>query len=344
MLDIELYGVPRGREPDDEYRTAMTFSLDTHWVWDFWVADDGDLFHLYYLHAPKSLGDERLRHRNARIGHATSADLRSWHDHGPVLGPGESGAFDETATWTGCVVRGDDGLWRMFYTGSRFVSPDSMANVEAIGLATSTDLHEWTKAPGPILTADPRWYETLADGTWREEAWRDPWVFPDGAGGWHMLVTARGRDGRGDDRGVIGHAVSDDLVTWSARPPLSAAGAGFAHLEVPQIVEVEGRLLLVFSCDGPALAGSRTGDTGGVWWLPADRPSGPFSTDAAALLVDDALYAGRIVTDRDGSSVLLAFDNRGAGAEFSGVISDPLPLAWDAVRQTLAVAEPERLP
>ena len=30
----------------------MTFTLDSHWVWDFWLADDGDLFHMYYLHAP----------------------------------------------------------------------------------------------------------------------------------------------------------------------------------------------------------------------------------------------------------------------------------------------------
>ncbi|CAN5233988.1 hypothetical protein BH09ACT5_BH09ACT5_10770 [soil metagenome] len=157
----------------------MTFTLDTHWVWDFWLADDGALFHMYYLHAPKSLGDQNLRHRNARVGHATSSDLVEWTDHGPVLEPGAPGSFDETATWTGSVLQGPDGVWRMFYTGSRFLSPDTTANVETVGVATSTDLHTWTKSPGPITRADPRWYETLGDSSWPEEEWRDPWVYAD---------------------------------------------------------------------------------------------------------------------------------------------------------------------
>ena len=32
-------------------------ALPDSWVWDFWTADDGELFHLFYLHAPKSLGN-----------------------------------------------------------------------------------------------------------------------------------------------------------------------------------------------------------------------------------------------------------------------------------------------
>jgi sucrose-6-phosphate hydrolase SacC (GH32 family) len=69
-------------------KRIVTFDLPNHWVWDFWIADDGTDFHLYYLHAPNSLGDPHLRHRNAKIGHATSPDLANWRDHGPVLGPG----------------------------------------------------------------------------------------------------------------------------------------------------------------------------------------------------------------------------------------------------------------
>ena len=58
----------------------MTFSLPDSWVWDFWTAVDDDTTHLFYLHAPKSLGDPDLRHRNAAIGHATSEDLVTWTD------------------------------------------------------------------------------------------------------------------------------------------------------------------------------------------------------------------------------------------------------------------------
>ena len=306
----------------------MSFALPDHWVWDSWIADDGREFHLFYLHAPKSLRDPGLRHRNARIGHATSTDLRTWTDHGAVLDAGLEADHDSDATWTGSVTRGPDGVWRMFYTGARFTSPDSGENRETVLLATSTDLRSWTKATGFAVAADPVWYETLPDRTWREEAWRDPWVVADPRGdGWHMLITARARDAVGDDRGVIGHAVSPDLITWTTAPPLTAPGAGFAHLEVPQTLTIDGHEFIVFSCDTAHLAGRRAGrETGGIW---AIRGAIGDELDAAAaeLVADEAIYAGRVVRDRDGSWVLIGFEYGGErDDEFIGQISDPIPL------------------
>lgn len=318
----------------------MTFALDDHWVWDFWIADDGDRFHLYYLHAPTSLGDERLRHRNARIGHAVSTDLHRWHDLGEVLRPRAAveDGFDATAVWTGCVVPGPDGTWRMFYTGSRFLDAEGIANVESVGVATSRDLHDWHPAPEPVTVADPRWYEKLADGTWREEAWRDPWVFADPDGeGWHMLITARSRVGDGEDRGVIGHARSSDLDHWTVEPPLSASGTGFAHLEVPQVVTVDGHRVLLFSCSSDALVGRRAGETGGIWQVPAPEAGSAFHIDSAVLLTDERRYAGRVVHDREGRALLLAFEN-GVGADFSGRIADPVPVHWDDTRRRLVLS------
>jgi len=318
----------------------MTFSLETHWVWDFWLADDGDTFHMYYLHAPKSLGDERLRHRNARVGHATSDDLRNWTDHGPVLGSGEPGSFDETATWTGSVVQAPDGTWRMFYTGSRFLSAESTANIESVGVAISSDLHTWIKQAEPVIRADARWYETLGDSSWPEEAWRDPWVYADPDGdGWHMLVTARSNAGDELDRGVIGHATSPDLGAWTVRGPLSSAGAGFAHLEVPQVVTVDSRTLLLFSCDARALAGDRSGTPGGIWAVAAESPTGPFDITAAALVADERLYSGRIIRDRIGQLVLLAFENSTSDGDFIGSLSNPIPVRWNSSASTISLMD-----
>lgn len=309
----------------------MAFSLHHHWVWDFWLADDGELFHMYYLHAPKSLGDERLRHRNAQIGHATSSDLVSWTDLGAVLQPGGAGEFDETATWTGSVVRGDDEVWRMFYTGSRFASETSTANVQTVGVASSADLHTWVKSPGPIARADPHWYETLGTSSWPEEAWRDPWVFRDSSGdGWHMLVTARSSHGPDDERGVIGHATSADLETWQVQPPLSMPGSGFAHLEVPQIATVGGRHLLLFSCDTAALSQARKdrGERGGIWALEPDAVVGEYEVEDAVLIAPENLYSGRVIQNRSGEWVLMAFENMADDGDFVGRISDPVPVAW----------------
>ncbi|MCX5512805.1 glycosyl hydrolase family 32 [Kaistia algarum] len=305
----------------------MAFSLDDHWVWDFWLADDGALFHMYFLHAPRALGNPDLRHRNARIGHATSSNLTDWSFHGRVFEPGDTGAFDETATWTGSVVRGPDGLWRMFYTGTRFLAPDAHPNVETVGVATSPDLFHWTKAPGPICRADPRWYETLGSSSWPEEAWRDPWVFPSADGTtWHMLVTARANHGDELDRGVIGHATSRDLERWEVQPPLSDTGAGFAHLEVPQVVTLAGGTYLLFSCDSAKLAGHRSGGKGGIWSVAADAAEGPYPIAAASLIAPERLYSARVIEDRNGRPVLLAFHNIQDDGSFAGGVSDPLPL------------------
>jgi beta-fructofuranosidase len=305
----------------------MAFSLPDHWVWDFWLADSGDLFHMFYLHAPKSLGHGDLRHRNARIGHATSHNLRDWQPHGAVLGPGAPGSFDESATWTGSVIKGPDGLWRMFYTGASFLSPETMTNIESIGLATSPDLYEWTKTPGPVLQPDSRWYETLGTSSWPEEAFRDPWVFADPAGkGWHMLVTARANHGEDAGRGVVGHAVSHDLDHWEARPPLSTPQAGFGHIEVPQLVTIEGQPTLLFCCNAPRLANGLRGRIGGIWSAPALGAFGPFAIERSSLLVDERLYAGRLIEDRSGQWVLLAFNMAEPEGRFVGGICDPLPV------------------
>ena len=308
----------------------MAFNLPDHWVWDFWLADDGARHHLFYLHAPKSLGDPNLRHRNARIGHASSTDLREWTDHGQVFDAGAAGSFDGSATWTGSVVRGPDGLWRMFYTGSRFLAPDSNANIETVGLATSPDLFEWTKQAGPVCVADPRWYETLGTSSWPEEAWRDPWVFwREADQSWHMLLTARGKDGTEPDRGVMAHATSPDLASWTVQPPLSEAGSGFAHLEVFQVIAIDGQNHLVFCCDAAKLAGARSGQAGGIWSLPVRDMPGRVDFRQARLLVDERLYAGRVAVDRQGVPWLLAFNNVGAGGNFVGGVCDPIRLVTD---------------
>lgn len=312
----------------------MPFSRDDYWVWDFWFADDGDRFHLYYLHAPRTLRDPDLRHRNARVGHAVSTDLRTWRDLGECLAPDGSTAIDADATWTGSVVRDVDGGWRMFYTGSRFLTPLGAANIETVAVATSHDLHTWVKHPEQALSADPSLYETLGATSWREEAWRDPWVMQAPRGhGWWMLLTARSSHGDDElDRGVIGLATSDDLISWQVRPPLSEPGAGFCHLEVPQVIDVDGHRAVIFSCDTPALAGARAerGERGGIWIVDVDDALSSIDASSARLLLDDAHYAARVVTDRDGQPQLLAFRNTTVDSVFTGGITDPMPLRWSA--------------
>jgi beta-fructofuranosidase len=301
-------------------------ALPHRWIWDFWLADDGGRFHLFFLQAPRALGDPDLRHWNVSIGHAVSDDLRDWEVLGDALAPSADPGFDDMTTWTGCTVRGDDGGWCMFYTGS---SARERGLKQRVCLATSTDLMRWERR-GVVLESDPRWYEQLGSSDWKDEAWRDPWVLRDpGGDGWHMLLTARAATGPSDRRGVIAHARSSDLVTWEAGPPLSAPDR-FGHLEVPQVATVDGRHVLLFSCLATELSGDdrRAGVGGGVWSVPVEDPLGPYDIARATPLTDETLYSGRIVCDRAGDPMLLAFRNVDAAGRFVGEITEPMPVAW----------------
>jgi hypothetical protein len=314
------------------------FALPDSWVWDFWFADDGERYHLFFLYASKALRDPDARHYRASIGHAISADLTNWTRIEDALVRADAPAFDDLATWTGSVVRHPDGTWFLFYTGS--TSAPQGRNVQRIGCATSQDLVTWQRVPeNPLLAADARWYETLDAGVWHDEAFRDPWVFADPDGdGWHMLITARAASGEPFERGVVGHAVSADLRHWEPRPPLTVPEPrGFGQLEVTQVEIVDGRPVLLFSCLAEHASADRraTGTTGGIWAAPAGGLLGPFDIGAAEPVTDDRFYSGRLIRRRsDDQWVLVAFHNRGEQG-FVGAISDPMPVAWDGKRLSI---------
>jgi hypothetical protein len=311
----------------------MTFQLKDSWVWDFWFADDGERYHLFFLYASKALHDPDDRHYRASVGHAVSSDLSSWTRIEDALVRGHAGDFDDLATWTGSVVRDRDGLWHMFYTGSR-LAPDGK-NVQRVGRAASRDLITWHKSDGnPVLEADARWYEKLDDHEWHDEAFRDPWVFEDPDGdGWHMLVTARARSGDPFARGVVGHAHSADLAEWELRPPLTEpTEAGFGQLEVLQVEVVDGRPVLIFSCLADHASAARRATVaggGGIWAAAADSVLGPFDIEHAYQLTDARHYVGRLLRDREsGAWYLFAFHHDGEDGEFVGGITEPMGIAW----------------
>jgi beta-fructofuranosidase len=304
-------------------------ALDDHWVWDFWFAREEGTYHMFFLKAPRSLGDPDRRHWNARIGHAVSDDLRRWEVLPDALAPGPAGRWDSRSTWTGNVLR-HDGRWYLFYSG---VGHDHDGLVQRIGFAVSDGLVVWDKPlADPVVTADPRWYETLDLDVWIEETCRDPWVFPDPSGdGFHMYYTARAKHGPPDGRGVIGHAWSPDLWTWEARPPVTDPG-DFAHLEVPQVVGIGGRHYLAYSVYDWANSAawlSRAAVVCGTHYLVGDSPLGPFHTLTDEFLFGTphgAFYAGRLVQDPDGAWVFVSWAQFAVDGSFVGAIADPVPV------------------
>jgi beta-fructofuranosidase len=305
-------------------------ALADHWIWDSWIADDGDSYHLFFLQAPKSLRDPGLRHTAARIGHATSPDLVDWTYHGLALDVASPGSWDDLALWTGSTVLGDDGVWRMYYTAVN--SQGRGVTDQRIGLAESDDLVTWRRVgTEPLLMADPSLYMTLGlpEEPRASETWRDPFVFRDPDGdGWHMLICARLPGAPRLDDGVIGHARSADGVRWELGPPLSEP-AGFGQIEVAQPRLVEGQPTLVFTCH-PHEQAQRTRERFGeycTWSVPGDSLVGPWDISRARPFeAEPDLFAAPLVQDRSGRWNLVGFVNLEPKGIFSFDIQDPIPV------------------
>lgn len=324
----------------------MGLRLRDKWVWDFWFARAAGEYHFFYLQAPRSLGDVRLRHRFASVGHAASRDLRSWHVLADALSPGPRGSWDDMAIWTGSVIE-RDGRWHMLYTGTN-LSEGGL--VQRIGLAVSDDLDRWEKhSANPVIEADGRWYELLDPGRWRDQSWRDPWLFEDGDGDVRALITARAREGEPDGAGVIAQARSRDVTTWEVLPPLTAPGE-FAQVECPQLVSTERGHHILFSClaeDHSASRVSRTGRKGvtGTFVFHSDHPDGPFTPTADPIGTPELgpVYAGRLVPNDDGDWLFLAF--RGAGdRDFVGDLTDPVAVRFDGTAIRTVTPTPSPVP
>ena len=306
----------------------MALRLEDKWIWDSWYAFDGERYHAFYLHASRALGDPVRRHRNPIVGHAVSDDLTNWTVVRDALIVSDSPAFDSWTTWTGSVIRDDNGLWWMFYTGT---SREDGGDVQTIGAATSTDLMEWTKLSSePMVSADARWYEKLDKTIWHDEAWRDPWVFrfENDPSTWHMLVTARANHGDPATRGVLGHATSTDLLNWDVRPPLSEPGQGFGQLEVFQFEIVDGVPVLVFCCGWRELSAERRAEFGerdATYSVAVSADLTEVDFNRAKAFEDPLVYAARIIQGKDGW-YLIGFVNEVDG-KFVGELCDPVPVS-----------------
>ncbi|MDC1216186.1 levansucrase [Octadecabacter sp.] len=310
----------------------MVLALKDHFVWDSWYIHDGEKYHGYFLKAPRSIGDPELRHFNVSYGHATSMDLVNWDYLGECFRPSIDG-WDNYTAWTGSVVRGDDDLWHLYYTGTTQGDPQL---AQKIGHAISTNLHNWERVgDGLILDLvgpNAHHYETdVSNGEWHDRAMRDPWVMcdPDGEG-WLMYFTARVPGvAEANDSGCIGFATSPDGYDWTLQPPVYAGG--FGQLEVPQVFEKNGTWYCLFCTASNHYSKEQTTlrpVVTGNHYLIGDSPRGPWRIAPGFLdgTQPCTRYAARIV-DTDDGMVILGFADRPNGAvEFVGHIMDPDPV------------------
>jgi len=296
--------------------------IENKWVWDHWIYDSGEDFHIFFLQANKNSLDASTRHLQASIGHAVSKDLKNWQLLPTALEKSKPGKWDDVATWTGSVVKNpDSNFYYMFYTG---VTKMKGGLVQRIGCATSPDLLEWKKLDQPLLSANPDFYGCQETGDQHTD-FRDPWVFFNvNDQKWHMLITAMSnKDRNPKSRGIVGHAESTDLLNWKILPPL-AQETTFGQTEVLQVVEEEGKYVGIFCCGESSLENKPSNFKSATYSVPMDSAIGPFHFNKAQVFDADSIYAGRIIRDRSGVLNLLGFVNAINDAEAPCFIPDPI--------------------
>ncbi|MGO2235432.1 levansucrase [Marinomonas sp. UCMA 3892] len=310
----------------------MTIALEKKWIWDSWYHKEGDVWHGYFLQADKSLIDPELRHLNVSQAHAISKDLIHWEHLGTCFEPSTTTAWDDSTTWTGSVVKDDDGLYHLFYTGTCLAEKSLY---QRVGHAISDDLHNWKRVGDglclDIIGENAQYYEDQHQvGHWHDRAMRDPWVMKNPNGkGWLMYFTARAPDIEEPNAGgAIGFATSDDLYHWELQKPVFVGG--FGQLEVPQVFELEGRWYCLFCTSSShwadAFIKARAGKpVTGNHYLVADNPEGPWSLPESEFLDGDEpcyRYAARIL-QTDTGPVIIGFHDQGPNG-FVGEILDPV--------------------
>lgn len=111
-------------------------------------------------------------------------------------------AEQDAALGTGSTVYNEkDGLYYTFYTGNKYL-PKASDCREVVMLATSSDFKTWTK--------DRRVYLRGVDFGYSRNDFRDPAVFADENGLWHMVVATQ-KSGKG----YLAEFTSEDLVNWN---------------------------------------------------------------------------------------------------------------------------------
>ncbi len=168
----------------------------------------------------------------AAIGLCFSDDLTHWDVGEPVLHAAGGGAWERGGLYKSWLLE-HDGVYYMFYNAKTDKSYDW---VEQTGLATSTDLKNWTRHAGnPVIVNG-------GAGEPDELFASDPCVFRH-EGKWVMFYFALARDCHARDLA----AVSDDLLNWTkckevlidVGPPGSIDSQ---HAHKPGIIASAGRL------------------------------------------------------------------------------------------------------
>jgi hypothetical protein len=236
VISAKLATVCESLEPEPDVIESFTGSAD-NWrpaghntgVGDCMPWFHEGRFHLCYLF-------DRRGHRSKyglgahQWAHISSMDLKTWDIHPMAI------AID--SQWEGSICTGsvftDNGVHHAFYAVR--MSDGSAAKLSR---ATSTDGIRFTKTHRYFALKAP--YEPVSA--------RDPLVFGDDSGLFHMLVTTSVANESGEFEGCLAHLVSTDMEQWDQMEPYLVDG-GQGQPECCDMFGMNGWHYLIYGLGG----------------------------------------------------------------------------------------------
>jgi predicted GH43/DUF377 family glycosyl hydrolase len=193
----------------------------------------GDLVKVngHYLGTYHAYPNPGLEEGAAVIGLCTSQDLFHWELEPPILYPHEGAAWEAGGLYKSWIIKFKEKYY-LFYNAKNQTEGTWH---EQTGVATSTDLVNWTRYPGNPVIANG------AAGEFDANFASDPCVFRYGDR-WVMFYYGLARDGHARD----GVAVSTDLFHWKKGGvvldigPAGSIDALYAHK--PAMIMKDGQL------------------------------------------------------------------------------------------------------
>ncbi|UVI29162.1 glycosyl hydrolase [Paenibacillus spongiae] len=191
---------------------------------------DGETFHIYYLFDRRGHGSKWGLGAH-QWAHISSKDLKQWEHHPMAVGI--------TQEWEGSICTGsvilENGIYYAFYA----VRAVDGSPAQLTWAASADGIHfEKSESYIPVSSR-----YTLASV-------RDPHVFKDAEGLYHMLITTSLDEGNKRE-GCLAHLVSKDLHNWREEEPFIVPGY-HGEPECSDYFEWNGWYYLVFSNDGLA--------------------------------------------------------------------------------------------
>lgn len=312
----------------DPVRPQFHFRAPGQWMDD----PNGIVYHDGVYHVMYSLNPHSSEHRAGMVyrtvervwdpgspdwtggitvwGHATSLDLVHW-EHQPIaLYP----AVDrgEQFIWFGSTAINDEGVPVAIYTAvGPQMRPEDTA--QQWGAVATSDLGTWEPMPtNPLLVAGSHRGVDVRE-------WRDPFIFR-ADGRVFMILGARMGPKDGDDPVILLYQAMDrDLARWDYKGVLYRhPDTNVPSLECPNLVEVDGRWVLIFSPHG------RVEYHVGV----LDLASPAFLTEHSGIVDhSDNYYATNIMFGPEGRPILWAAIEGFEGTQgWNGALSLPRDL------------------